>query len=146
MSRIISRLVFVALFVAALGSYSFAATTTTDDEKENTTNASERFDLETEDMKSDSPVMKDIISDKKISRRLPTNYGSVVSPKQREEIYEIQEAYLPLINLLQARLDKLRAEMNAKVENVLTEEQRKKVEEASAASRTRRATSRATTN
>ena len=97
----------------------------------------DRFDLESKEMKADAPVVKNVVPRKVSSRRLPNNYARVVSAKQREDIYAIQDQYLPLLNLLQARLELLKEEMDAKVQAVLTEEQLKSVREA-ATNRARR--------
>ncbi len=92
--------------------------------------ASDRFELESKDMTADAPVVKGIESKKKLTHRLPNNYGKVISAKQKQEIYDIQDKYLPLIELLTARLELLKEEMNAKVKAVLTEEQKNEVENA----------------
>ena len=96
-----------------------------------------RFVLESQDLKADAPVMKDITL-KQTQPRLPNYYTSVVTQKQRDDIRAIQNEYLPLIQILSARLDALRAEMNKKVHNVLSEEQQKKVGQLSEEARTRR--------
>jgi capsule polysaccharide export protein KpsE/RkpR len=65
--------------------------------------------------------------------RLPNYYTDVVTEKQREDIYKIQEEYKPKIDALKTQLDALNKEMNDKISALLTAEQKKKVEDAAAA-------------
>lgn len=65
-------------------------------------------------------------------RRLPAHYNSVVTEKQREEIYKIQEEYQPKIDALENQLNALKKERDDKISAVLTAEQKKQVEEAAA--------------
>jgi len=60
-------------------------------------------------------------------RRLPPYYGQVVSPEQRKQIYAIQDEYGPKIDALRKQLEALISERDAKIADVLTEEQRKEV-------------------
>ena len=101
-----------------------------------------RFDIESKDLKSDSPAMKGIKPERASRHRLPRYYTTVVTQKQRDDIYAIQDKYLPLIDLLTARLEKLRAEMVEKTQAVLTDEQVRKVEAATEEARIRRTTTR----
>ena len=103
-----------------------------------TTGISEsRFVLESKDLKKDAPVMKDMTL-RQTQPRLPNYYTSVVTQKQRDDIRVIQNEYMPLIEMLSARLDALRAEMNKKVRGVLSEEQQKKVDQLAEDARARR--------
>jgi hypothetical protein len=73
---------------------------------------------------------------KKIRKgRLPNHYAEVVTEKQKEDIYKIQEEYKPKIDALKAQLDAVNKEMNDKISAVLTADQKKKVEEAEAAAK-----------
>ena len=101
-----------------------------------------RFDIESKDLKSDSPAMKGIKPERASRHRLPRYYSTVITQKQRDEIYAIQDKYLPLIDLLTARLEKLRSEMVEKTQAVLTNDQIRKVEAAVEEAQSRRATNR----
>ena len=96
-----------------------------------------RFTLESKDLKADAPVMKDLTV-RQPQPRLPNYYTSVVTQKQRDDIRAIQNEYLPLIEILSARLNALRAEMNQKVRTVLSEEQQTKVDQMTEDARNRR--------
>ncbi|MCL2304703.1 MAG: hypothetical protein FWC43_05110 [Planctomycetaceae bacterium] len=109
-------------------------------EKATTSGTSEsRLQLESKDLKTDSPVMKDITL-RIMQPRLPNYYTSVVTQKQRDDIRAIQNQYLPLIEMLSARLDALRTEMNKKVRDVLSEEQQSKVDQLAEDAKNRRRT------
>lgn len=71
--------------------------------------------------------------------RLPAYYRSSakVSDEQREQIYELQRKYIPLLNYLKKRVELLKTELDEKIESVLTEEQRKKVEQGRKSGKTR---------
>jgi hypothetical protein len=71
--------------------------------------------------------------------RLPKYYSDVVTEKQREEILKIQEEYRPKIDAAKAQLEALQKEMKGKISAVLTEEQKKKVEEAETAAKAKNA-------
>jgi hypothetical protein len=75
-------------------------------------------------------------------RRLPAHYGQVVSEKQREEIYRIEEEYQPKIESLQKQLDALKKERNEKISALLTAEQKKQVDEAVAKAKANRKSKR----
>lgn len=96
-----------------------------------------RLNLESQNVAAAAPVVKDL-TPKKVRRQLPMYFSRVVSPDQRAEIYAIQERYLPLINMLSARVDALRDEMNGKVHAVLSQEQLKEVEQSHEEARRRR--------
>jgi Spy/CpxP family protein refolding chaperone len=65
---------------------------------------------------------------KKFRGRLPNYYRQVVDEEQRKTIYQIQEEYAAKIDAVRKQLEALMAERDAKVEAVLTPEQRKEVE------------------
>lgn len=65
---------------------------------------------------------------RKFRGRLPNYYREVVTEEQREAIYAIQQEYADKIDAIRKQLDALIAERDAKVEGVLTPEQRKQVE------------------
>ena len=114
----------------------------TDSEATTTSGTSEsRLLLESKDLKKDSPVMKDLTV-RIMQPRLPNYYTSVVTQKQRDDIRAIQNQYVPLIEMLSARLEALREEMNKKVRNVLSEEQQSKVDQMTEDARNRRKTNR----
>ena len=57
-------------------------------------------------------------------RRLPTYYGDLVTPGQREKIYGIQDKYQERIEELERQLQEVIAERDAEIESVLEPEQR----------------------
>lgn len=63
---------------------------------------------------------------------LPKHYAKVVTEAQREKIYAIQDQYDPKIDALAAQLKALKAQRDEKIKAVLTPEQQKQVEEATA--------------
>ncbi len=67
--------------------------------------------------------------------RLPNHYADVVTEKQRDEIYKIQEEYKPKIDALKAQLNALNKEMKEKISAVLTADQKKKIQESEAAAK-----------
>lgn len=97
----------------------------------------ERFNLETNDFNPEAPVAKNLAT-KKPRPMLPRYFSQVVSTEQRAEIRDIQEQYLPLIKMLEARIEALREEMNHKVHAVLSEEQAKEVAKAHEEARKKR--------
>ncbi|NLE37469.1 MAG: hypothetical protein GX621_05530 [Pirellulaceae bacterium] len=66
---------------------------------------------------------------RKIKGRLPSHYGKVVTEEQRRTIYELQALYAPHIEKLQAQIDALTRQRDARIEAVLTPEQRKQIAE-----------------
>lgn len=71
-------------------------------------------------------------------RRLPPYYKDIVDEKQKAEIYTIQADFNAKIDALKEQLEKLTADRDAAVENVLSVEQKdklKKAQEAAAAKR-----------
>ena len=66
---------------------------------------------------------------KEFSRRLPAHWGELeLSARQKEGIYRLQEEYFREIVQLQARAERLAAERDAKMRDVLTERQLKKLD------------------
>jgi len=61
--------------------------------------------------------------------RLPAYFGKVVNKAQREQIYGIQKEYDPKIDALEAELAKLRQERDAKIDALLTPEQKAQIEQ-----------------
>ena len=104
--------------------------------------AESRLALESKELKADAPVMKGLTV-RQTQRRLPNYYTSVVTQKQRDDIRAIQNEYLPVIEMLSARLDVLRAEMSKKIRDVLSEEQQSKVDQLAEDARNRRRSNRA---
>ena len=75
---------------------------------------------------------------KKFRGRLPNYYRQVVDEKQRAAIYDIQKGYAPKIEALRAQLEAMQKELDEKVAEVLTPEQRQKVDAARAAAEAKR--------
>lgn len=71
--------------------------------------------------------------------RLPSHYGKVVDPAQKEKIYKIQQSYEPKIAELNAQLQALRDKRDAEIDAVLTAEQRQKVAQYQADAKKQRA-------
>ena len=71
-------------------------------------------------------------------RRLPAYYKDVVSEEQREAIYEIQEEFGAKIAELKVKLAELQKQQAAKVEAVLSPEQKQKVGQLKAAAAAKR--------
>ena len=63
---------------------------------------------------------------------LPRHYATVVTEAQRAKIYAIQDEYDPKIAALAAKLKALKAQRDEKIKAVLTPQQQKEVEEATA--------------
>jgi len=70
--------------------------------------------------------------------QLPPYYREVVSEEQRQKIYAIQAEYNSQIAELEAKVAQLRKERDAKIEAVLTPEQKKQIEDLRAAAKTKR--------
>jgi Fe2+ transport system protein B len=82
-----------------------------------------------------APVKK--VAGKK-GRRLPRYYAEVITEKQRGEIYKIEDEYQPKIEALQKQLDTLRKERDEKISALLTAEQKKQIEAATAKAKANR--------
>lgn len=70
---------------------------------------------------------------------LPAHHKEVVTPEQRDKIYEIQAEYAEKIRDLEEQVKKMRAERDQKISDLLTDEQRAKVETRREEARLRRA-------
>lgn len=103
----------------------------------------DRLLLEETDLAAKPPVSKDVVSDKKFTRRLPDYYRDVVSDQQKESIYKIQESYHPIINYLTLRLQMLKDERDAKIQAILSKDQQIKVEQLTEEAKNRRAVAKA---
>ena len=76
---------------------------------------------------------------RKFRGRLPAYYRKAgISNKQRSTIYQIQISYREKIQALEKQLRELKAKQRAEVEAVLTEDQKKKVDESRAAAKKKR--------
>jgi Spy/CpxP family protein refolding chaperone len=64
---------------------------------------------------------------KQFKGRLPNYYRTVVTDEQRQKIYAIQKQYAPEIRKLREQLKTLTDQRNAKIEALLTPEQREQV-------------------
>lgn len=65
--------------------------------------------------------------------QLPPYYREVVTEEQRQKIYAIQAEYNSQIAELEAKVAQLRKERDAKIEALLTPEQKKRIEDLRAA-------------
>ena len=72
---------------------------------------------------------------RQVRGRLPNHYGKVVTDQQRQTIYALQALYAPHIEKLQAQIDALTRERDARIEAVLTPTQRKQLAELKDAAR-----------
>jgi Spy/CpxP family protein refolding chaperone len=64
------------------------------------------------------------------SRRVPSYFGQLsLSPDQRESIYKIRKSYVEKIDTLRKEIDKLENQMMSECEGVLTETQKKLLED-----------------
>ncbi|HLA86231.1 MAG TPA: hypothetical protein VJL29_15695 [Thermoguttaceae bacterium] len=70
--------------------------------------------------------------------RLPAHFRTVVTDEQRQKIYAVQQEYDPRIRKLREQLKTLTAERNAKIDALLTPEQRKKIADLKAAAKEKR--------
>lgn len=80
----------------------------------------------------------------KFRPRLPMYYGTVVTEEQRARIYAIQKQYWPQIRALQEQLESLTAERDAKIEAVLTDDQKATIAQLKAEAAAKRADARKT--
>lgn len=70
--------------------------------------------------------------------RLPNFYTRVVTPQQREQIYEIQQGYAEEIEALRAKLAAIESKMNEEIEGVLDTDQLEQVKKLQAEAAQRR--------
>ena len=85
-----------------------------------------------------TPAKADKAEKAKAAGRLPAHYGEVVDAKQREAIYAIQQQYTEKVNQLKADLDALIKQRDAKIEGVLTPEQKQKIADLAATAKAKR--------
>ena len=70
--------------------------------------------------------------------RLPAYYKDIVDDQQRNAIYSIQADYKSKIDALQEQIDKLSAERDTAIENVLSTAQKDKLKKAKEAATTKK--------
>lgn len=70
--------------------------------------------------------------------RLPNFFTQVVTPQQREQIYEIQQGYAEELEALRAKLAAVEAKMTQEIEGVLDAEQLEQVKKLQAEAAERR--------
>lgn len=107
--------------------------------------AKNRLEVETKALQNEAPANEGILEDATVRTRLPNYYRNVVTEEQREQIYEIQRQYNPLLNYLRKRVELLQAELDEKTNAVLDTDQRAKIEKAAEDARRTRRTSTSTT-
>ena len=147
MTRFASILLMPLLFVAV----STAAYSQTNTASQDTSAASQKAEVPTFDPFLQLEIKDQAASDgfrglkvtKRFLRRLPNFYGQVISDAQKDKVYEIQAAYFDPIEMLTLRLERLKAERDAQIEAVLSDEQKAKVEALNKDSAARRAATRA---
>ena len=74
---------------------------------------------------------------------LPTHYGAIVAPDQRERIYDIQQSYAEQISKLEEQLAALKAKRDKEIEAVLTPEQLTKLKKLQDEAKAKREAARA---
>ena len=80
--------------------------------------------------KKDDAKKETATDDDAPKRRLPANYGKLnVTDKQRTAIFKVQDRYNSRIDKLEAEIESLKKERDAKCAEVLTEDQRTKLAE-----------------
>ena len=67
--------------------------------------------------------------------RLPNHFAGVVNDEQREKIYTIQREFEPRISQLRRELESLTKARDQKIDEVLTPEQKKKIDDLKAAAK-----------
>jgi Spy/CpxP family protein refolding chaperone len=86
---------------------------------------------------TERPTLADDAPVKQVTRwrrnHLPAYYSRVVTEDQREKINKIQEEYQTKIDALMTQVRSLKKERDEKISAVLTDEQKKKIEEAKTA-------------
>lgn len=70
--------------------------------------------------------------------RLPSYYAQVVTPQQKEQVYQAQAEYEQQIDALEAKIEALEKKRDEAVRALLTAEQRKQVDQLAAAAKARR--------
>ena len=80
-------------------------------------------DKEDNEKDRENLVYRGLKLEQKFQRRLPNNFGPLVTPAQRDQIYKLQEEYFETLALLELRVELLKKERDAKIDAVLTQEQ-----------------------
>lgn len=75
--------------------------------------------------------------------RLPSYYARVVTPQQKEQVYSIQGQFEQKIDALEAQIVALERQREEAIRALLTPEQRKQIDELTAAAEARKAEQRA---
>ncbi|MBN1588669.1 MAG: hypothetical protein JW888_04065 [Pirellulales bacterium] len=70
--------------------------------------------------------------------RLPNHFRTVVTEEQRQKIYAVQREYGPRLRELRSQLRALSEERNAKIDAILTPEQRKQIADLKEAAKKKR--------
>ena len=83
-----------------------------------------RFAIES---KPQQEAIEGLTVTKRYTRRLPNYYKDVVSDDQRDKIYQIQQAYHPVVAMLELRLEQLKKERDLIIECVLSESQKSEI-------------------
>jgi hypothetical protein len=81
----------------------------------------------------------------KLRLRLPTYFSSVVTPKQRDEIYKLQQEFAEKLTALQQEIEKLMVERDQALDGVLEPDQLAAVNKKREEAKQRRATRAAPT-
>ncbi len=98
------------------------------------------LDLERAAKAKTPEIFEKLTSDKTFSRRIPNYWNTLkLTKRQKNAIYALQQEYFAEIILLQARIERLEAERDARYRDVLTTKQREQLDEKLAEVETKRA-------
>ncbi|MDR2115287.1 MAG: hypothetical protein LBP87_02790 [Planctomycetaceae bacterium] len=86
--------------------------------------------LQLEKAERESQAMNGLKVEKKLTGRLPNGYRTIVTNKQRDEMYSIQKEYAELIELLKIRIELLEQESAKQIDALLEPDQVQKIKEA----------------
>jgi Spy/CpxP family protein refolding chaperone len=70
--------------------------------------------------------------------RLPSYYAQVITPQQKEQVYQAQAEYEQQIDALEAKIEALEKKRDDAVRALLTAEQRKQVDQLAAVAKAKR--------
>jgi hypothetical protein len=70
--------------------------------------------------------------------RLPSYFSQVVTPQQKEQVYQVQAEYEQQIDTLEAKIEALEKKRDEAVRTLLTADQRKQVDQLAAAAKAKR--------
>lgn len=88
------------------------------------------LDLERAAKAKTPEIFEKLTSDKTFSRRIPNYWNALkLTKRQKNAIYALQQEYFAEIILLQARIERLEAERDARYRDVLTTKQREQLDE-----------------